>query len=57
MTAITETFQKLKSRGEAALIGYVTAGDPEPQCTPKIADALIKGGVDILELDCLSLTR
>jgi tryptophan synthase alpha chain len=50
MTAITETFQKLKSRGEAALIGYVTAGDPEPQYTPRIAEALIKGGVDILEL-------
>jgi len=50
MTAINETFRKLKSRREAALIGYVTAGDPEPQCTPKIAEALIKGGVDILEL-------
>jgi len=50
MTKITETFQKLKNRGEAALIGYVTAGDPEPQVTPKIADALIKGGVDIVEL-------
>lgn len=50
MTAITETFEKLKSRGEAALIGYVTAGDPYPQCTPRVAEALIKGGVDILEL-------
>ncbi len=50
MTAINETFQKLKRRNEAALIGYVTAGDPEPQVTPRIADALIKGGVDILEL-------
>jgi tryptophan synthase alpha chain len=50
MTAITETFQKLKRRNEATLIGYVTAGDPEPQATPKIADALIKGDVDILEL-------
>ncbi len=50
MTKIDETFQKLKNRGEAALIGYVTAGDPEPQCTPKIAEALIRGGVDILEL-------
>jgi tryptophan synthase alpha chain len=50
MTAIAETFRKLKSHGEAALIGYVTAGDPEPQYTPKIAEALIKGGVDILEL-------
>jgi tryptophan synthase alpha chain len=50
MTAISETFQKLKKRKEAALIGYVTAGDPEPQYTPQIAEALIKGGVDILEL-------
>ncbi len=50
MTAINETFQKLKSRNEAALIGYVTAGDPQPKATPRIADALIKGGVDILEL-------
>jgi tryptophan synthase alpha chain len=50
MTKIIETFQELKKRQEAALIGYVTAGDPEPQCTLKIAEALIKGGVDILEL-------
>lgn len=50
MTAIKETFQKLESRNEGALIGYVTAGDPEPQFTPLIAEALIKGGVDILEL-------
>ncbi|MCW4045846.1 MAG: tryptophan synthase subunit alpha [Candidatus Bathyarchaeota archaeon] len=50
MTRITETFQKLKTHREAALIGYVTAGDPEPQSTPKIAEALIEGGVDILEL-------
>ena len=50
MTAIEETFQKLRKRKEAALIGYVTAGDPEPEYTPKIAEALIKGGVDILEL-------
>ncbi len=26
------------------------AGDPKPELTPKIADALIKGGVDILEI-------
>ena len=50
MTAIAETFRRLENRGEAALIGYVTAGDPEPQLTPLIADALIKGGVDIVEL-------
>lgn len=50
MNAITETFQKAKAKGDGALIGYVTAGDPSPEVTPKIADALIRGGVDILEL-------
>jgi tryptophan synthase alpha chain len=50
VTAINEVFQKLESRNEGALIGYVTAGDPGPQCTLLIAEALIKGGVDILEL-------
>jgi tryptophan synthase alpha chain len=50
MNAIAQKFQKLKDRKEAALIAYVTAGDPSPEDTPKIAGALIKGGVDILEL-------
>ena len=50
MTLISQTFEKLRIRGEGALIGYVTAGDPEPQLTPRIAEALVKGGVDILEL-------
>jgi tryptophan synthase alpha chain len=47
---IKEAFQKVKQQNSAALIGYITAGDPTPKQTPKIADALIKGGVDILEL-------
>jgi tryptophan synthase alpha chain len=50
MNAIKEAFQKTKAQGNGALIGYVTAGDPKPDLTPKIADALIRGGVDILEL-------
>ena len=50
MNAISEAFQKAKAHGNGALIGYIMAGDPKPELTPKIADALIKGGVDILEL-------
>jgi tryptophan synthase alpha chain len=50
MNAIARVFEGLKSRGEGGLIGYVTAGDPEPRYTPLIAEALIEGGVDILEL-------
>src|SRR4030042_594141 len=50
MSDIAKVFQKLKAQGDGALIGYVTAGDPEPRFTPGIAEALVKGGVDILEL-------
>jgi len=48
--SITQVFQILKAKTEGALIGYVMCGDPQPDCTPAIADALIKGGIDILEL-------
>jgi tryptophan synthase alpha chain len=50
MSEIEKVFQKLKAQGNGALIGYVTGGDPEPRFTPMIAEALINGGVDILEL-------
>jgi tryptophan synthase alpha chain len=50
MSDISKVFQKLKAQGDGALIGYVTGGDPKPELTPRIAEALIKGGVDILEL-------
>jgi len=50
MNTIHEAFAKAKAQGNGALIGYIMAGDPNPELTPKIADALIKGGVDILEL-------
>ena len=50
MSDIAEVFRKLKAQGDGALIGYVTGGDPKPEFTPMIAEALVKGGVDILEL-------
>ena len=50
MNNITKAFQKAKAEGNGALIGYIMAGDPNPEVTPQIADALISGGVDVLEL-------
>ncbi len=50
MSTINQAFQKTKVQGNGALIGYIMAGDPKPELTAKIADTLIKGGVDILEL-------
>ena len=50
MSIIEATFKGLKAKNEAALIGYITAGIPTPENTVDIAKALIRGGVDILEL-------
>lgn len=36
--------------GRAALIPYVTAGDPSIQATPTLMHALVKSGADIIEL-------
>ncbi len=47
---IEEIFKKLKKQHEAALIGYITAGLPSKEQAPAAAEALIRGGVDILEL-------
>jgi tryptophan synthase alpha chain len=50
MSAISATFGELRRKSEGALIGYVMAGDPTPKHTPKIVDALVSGGADIIEL-------
>jgi len=50
MTTLKNKFTELKKKNEGALIGFVTAGDPTTEDTTKIAHALIKGGIDILEL-------
>jgi len=50
MNTIKQVFENNYKNAKGCLIGYITAGDPTPNFTPKIADALIHGGVDILEL-------
>lgn len=50
MSNISQVFQNLKPKNEGTLIAYVMGGDPELKYTIKIAEALIKGGIDILEL-------
>ncbi|MCD6455594.1 MAG: tryptophan synthase subunit alpha [Methanophagales archaeon] len=47
---LEEKFKELKERKEKALIGFVTAGYPTAEGTQEIARAMVKGGVDILEL-------
>ncbi len=49
MSRIGAKFRELRKRGEGALIAFVTAGDPRPELTPRIAMTLAKHA-DILEL-------
>ena len=50
MGGIEKKFAELKRRGEAALIPFVTAGDPTLATTLKILQAVEKGGADCIEL-------
>lgn len=43
-------FAACKAQSRAALITFVTAGDPTVAATPAILDALVEGGADIIEL-------
>lgn len=50
MNRIDGKFKELRNAGRKAFIAYITAGDPDIASTEKIALALEKSGVDILEL-------
>ena len=50
MSRIAECFARLKQQGRAALIPFVTAGDPDPQATVPIMRALVEAGADVIEL-------
>jgi tryptophan synthase alpha chain len=50
MSRINETFEKLKKKGERALITYITAGDPDLQTTESLLYCLASQGADIIEL-------
>ncbi len=49
-TAISRLFDRLRAERRKALIGYLTAGDPTPERTPSLVSALVRGGVDLIEL-------
>src|SRR2546428_9978041 len=50
MSRIAKTFAELKKRREAALIAFITAGDPDLKTTLRIMRALEEGGADCIEL-------
>lgn len=50
MSRIEETFTGLRSRGEKALVGFVTAGDPDIAISEEIVRSMCDSGLDLLEL-------
>ena len=49
---ISSCFERAKAEGRAAFIAYLTIGYPTLEQSEAAVDALIKGGVDIVELGC-----
>ncbi len=50
MNRINNKFKELKEKHQAALVGFVTAGDPDIKTSQKIIKTMCDRGVDILEL-------
>jgi tryptophan synthase alpha chain len=50
MNRIDQTFTKLKQAKATALVGFITAGDPDPPTSLEITRAMCRAGVDVLEL-------
>ena len=47
---IDEVFARVRAERRAALIGYVVAGDPDPETTLAVLEAITAAGVDLIEL-------
>jgi tryptophan synthase alpha chain len=50
MSRIEATFGELRNRNKAALVAFITAGDPELQATVPLMHGLVEAGAGIIEL-------
>ncbi len=50
MSRLATRFEELAKTGRKALIPFVTAGDPHPDFTVPLMHAMVKAGVDVIEL-------
>lgn len=50
MTSVSDCFQRLRDRGECALIPFLTAGDPDLNTTAAALRQLDANGADLIEL-------
>ncbi|WP_410473628.1 tryptophan synthase subunit alpha [Guyparkeria sp. TX1] len=47
---LASLFERLKGENRAALIPYITAGDPDAQATIELMHAMVEGGADAIEI-------
>jgi tryptophan synthase alpha chain len=47
---LSAAFARCAAENRAALVAFVTGGDPTPAATSAILDALVEGGADVIEL-------
>lgn len=50
MSAIDELFERTRSENRAALVGYLPAGFPSKELSIKAIEAMVEGGVDLVEV-------
>ena len=50
MSRIKQCFENLEKYGKKALIPYITAGDPSPDSTVTLMNALVDAGADVIEI-------
>ena len=50
MNRLAAAFARARAQGRAALVTFVTGGDPTPADTASVLDALVEGGADVIEL-------
>ncbi|WP_456448131.1 tryptophan synthase subunit alpha [Thiolapillus sp.] len=50
MSRIAERFAALKADGRAALVPFITAGDPHPNITVGLMHDMVEAGADLIEL-------
>jgi tryptophan synthase alpha chain len=50
LISLAQKFKEGREQNRSLLIGFITAGDPSLEITPKLANAMVKGGVDVIEL-------
>jgi tryptophan synthase alpha chain len=50
VSRISQRFERLRGEGRAALIPFVTAGDPSPDVTVALMHRMVAAGADLIEL-------